>query len=538
MRIVGYLAAALTGMGLIGWINPAGDFPLNDDWQYAWPVKQLLEEGRLGFKGYFAPNILLQVLWGYLFCLPFDGFDYTYLRWSTLILAITGLWGLWRLTGAIGYSRQAQCLTTAALAFTPLYFVLSFSFMTDVPFLVLCLLTFLAYWQHLKTGRGGYLALAILCAIAAFLIRQPGLLLLPAMGLARLFISQDRQSLLLTIGLTGIALLSYLLLEKGIKPALGIDQNYVPVSVRYWEALVDSPRGFFTNQVKKAMQSLIFLGFFSMPFYPFLHGNIRRAGLYRFSMLFPILTINSLVFLFFWLRSEIFFPFGGNILDRGGLGPELLMDNITLQLSNTPEFPAFIFPILHGLAQLSISFLLALTLSQVPALRSHYRIFFLFLLLLNLFYLPLMSVFSYFDRYLLLSLLSLFVWLGFLISRSPPRRSAPLMYLPLLLMTVFTLLGAKDYMSWNRAKHQAYLYLEERGVGIKEMDAGYEYNGWYNFQPDWQIPAGLSEWWVESDRYVIAFGPVPGYRVITRVEYYRYLFARRDWIYVLERKGR
>ncbi|MCB9049304.1 MAG: hypothetical protein H6556_07710 [Lewinellaceae bacterium] len=35
--------------------GPEGDFPLNDDWQYAYLTRQLLETGALEMQGYFAP---------------------------------------------------------------------------------------------------------------------------------------------------------------------------------------------------------------------------------------------------------------------------------------------------------------------------------------------------------------------------------------------------------------------------------------------------------------------------------------------------
>jgi hypothetical protein len=64
------------GAGLIFFTNPDGNFPLHDDWQYAYPVKTLLENGQLEFQGIFAPNILLQIGWGYVFSLPFGGFSF------------------------------------------------------------------------------------------------------------------------------------------------------------------------------------------------------------------------------------------------------------------------------------------------------------------------------------------------------------------------------------------------------------------------------------------------------------------------------
>ena len=66
-------------------VNPIGDFPLNDDWAYGGAVRTLIQEGDFRLSGWTATNLLGQVLWGALFCLPL-GFSFTALRVSTLVL--------------------------------------------------------------------------------------------------------------------------------------------------------------------------------------------------------------------------------------------------------------------------------------------------------------------------------------------------------------------------------------------------------------------------------------------------------------------
>ncbi|MEH2041994.1 hypothetical protein [Nostoc sp.] len=66
-------------------VNPLGNFPLNDDWAYGQSVQSLVEKGNLKISPWSAANLLSQVFWGALFCLPF-GFSFTALRFSTLTL--------------------------------------------------------------------------------------------------------------------------------------------------------------------------------------------------------------------------------------------------------------------------------------------------------------------------------------------------------------------------------------------------------------------------------------------------------------------
>ena len=76
-------------LGLI-WIcmillaNPIGDFPLNDDWAYGYSVQHLLQHGELRFSDWTATNLLGQVVWGALFCLPL-GFSFTALRYRAAL---------------------------------------------------------------------------------------------------------------------------------------------------------------------------------------------------------------------------------------------------------------------------------------------------------------------------------------------------------------------------------------------------------------------------------------------------------------------
>ena len=67
-------------------VNPIGEFPLNDDGLYShWPLS-LMEGTNNDLQGALAPNLILQALWAYFFCELFDGFSFTALRFSTLFL--------------------------------------------------------------------------------------------------------------------------------------------------------------------------------------------------------------------------------------------------------------------------------------------------------------------------------------------------------------------------------------------------------------------------------------------------------------------
>ena len=83
---INLLTIVVIWIAMAALVNPVGDFPLIDDWVYAFAVKSVLETGHFQFLPFSSSaNVGPQVYWGALFCLPF-GFSFTALRVSTLTL--------------------------------------------------------------------------------------------------------------------------------------------------------------------------------------------------------------------------------------------------------------------------------------------------------------------------------------------------------------------------------------------------------------------------------------------------------------------
>ncbi len=155
-------------------LRPFQNTPFVDDWVYGWSVEHLLLTGELRILDNASSVNPVQVLWGALFCLP-TGFSFTMLRVSTWVLSAACLCGLRLLMSEIGVGRAQALLATATLALYPVYFVLSHTFMTDVPFL--CALVWFSYAaaRALRTERLGWLAVAVLFAALAIGIRPAGI---------------------------------------------------------------------------------------------------------------------------------------------------------------------------------------------------------------------------------------------------------------------------------------------------------------------------------------------------------------------------
>lgn len=524
---------------MLSWIGAAmavgleGDFPLNDDWQYAYPVKQWVETGQCSIKARFSPNILTQVAWGAMFCKLGGGFSFEYLRWSTWVAAGLGGLGFFRLLRQLGVSASMATTGTAVLLFSPLYFHLSFSFMTDVPFLALVIWAAWAGLRFQQSGRAQWLLLFVVFSLLAYLNRQPGILLFPAMG--GWYLLQQRGGIRgwLWAGLSvAVAAGAYLLLENAVKPWLGISDNYLPVSGQLLQQIQEAPLNVIAQLTRQSFKSWVYLGAFCLPVLPFLWSRVWAAGLLRFWPLTGILAANAGLLIAQHYAGHIF-PYGGNILYNWGLGPELLGDAYTFQLRNTPQLPVWMMYGLGYISQLSASLLTWVGLSAWRELNQKQQDFFLFLLLLNLANFLAMSVTGFFDRYMLMSVASAVLFLATL----APKPQAWFKGAALLIFALFSMLATHDYLVWNRARAQAFEWLQRNDIHMQRVDAGYEYNGWHHYRPERKGQPGKSWWWVDDDEWMITFGPRPGYAMQAGFAYRRWLWGDRpDRVWVLRRE--
>ena len=152
-------------------IDPRGDFPLNDDWAFGLPVKALVEHGSVRFTEWTCPSLITQMGWGRVFCLP-GGFSFSALRLSTLTLGLVALVTQYFLLRRVGASPAVALVGTWALGANPIFFSLSYTFMTDVPFLGLMNLAVFFLFRGLDRGRDGDLWAGLLLALLAMFIRQ------------------------------------------------------------------------------------------------------------------------------------------------------------------------------------------------------------------------------------------------------------------------------------------------------------------------------------------------------------------------------
>jgi Dolichyl-phosphate-mannose-protein mannosyltransferase len=144
--------------------QPYANMGVCDDWPYILMVQKLAATGHVAYNGWAAPMIGWQLYLGAAFVKLF-GMSATTVRMSTLVVAMMLAFLLQRTLVRANINERNATIATLALVLSPLYLVLSVTFMTDIEglfALVLCLYACLRALQA-KSSRAaiGWLLLGI-----------------------------------------------------------------------------------------------------------------------------------------------------------------------------------------------------------------------------------------------------------------------------------------------------------------------------------------------------------------------------------------
>jgi len=545
MRI--FLVLSFVWWFMVFLVNPVGNFPLNDDWAYGRLVKILLEEGKWRMEGPLNVPFIAQGLWGALFSVPF-GFSFTALRFSTLLLGWMGVLAAYGFLREIGAGRRVASVGALAIAVNPIYFSLSHTFMTDVPFFAFAILSFFFLVRGMNRNQFSLICAGSFLGAVATLIRQMGLVIPFSFGLGVLVKKDFRFKEAWKIAVPFLLMLGPFFLY-GLW--LSVTQGGYPLS--YYDRIHDwffilfqnlFDHVFFQEFFENLWIATVYLGLFLIPFLVLKGIDSVRSRHQSLSTLLTGILFAGMAAV--TVVGKKWMPLSNNILFEGGIGPVTVKDVYVMGLEHVPTFPKVFWTIVTLLGLLGGALLVFLMVLRTCALwfgkekRDSERWKGIlcwsasFLCLLP--YLP-----TWFhDRYLLFPLPLL---MGAVVSgkvKTPPRpgRSALLGAIILLVLwAAFSVATTHDYLSWNRARWEALQYLtEEMKINPKEIDGGYEFNGWFGYQYRYQPQKGKSWWWIEDDRYVISLGPLPGYEEIGGYPYARWFpFAGEGHVLILRR---
>lgn len=528
-------------------VNPTGEFPLNDDWSFSRAVQSLIDHGRLQFTGLDSMTLIAQVFWGALFCLPF-GFSFTALRLSTLVLGLVGIFVTYGLFREVKTNRTTALLAALTVAINPLYFELSFTFMTDVPFFAFSMLSILFLMRGIRQESNIELLAGNLFVCLAILIRQLGIIIPLSFGIAYLakngVTRKTLQTALLPIVLSVSILIAY---QIWMQSTTGLS----PLYNRGYDSIFESSTGFLQAiklLVYRFLVELTYLGLFTLPFLIILTINKWKTASHRGRLLsvltssgFFVAVMGALI----WKNRTM--PLSGNVLFDIGLGPATLRDVYNLGLPHLSNAPKALWLVITTAGAFGGALMLRylfsalaqvlLKLSKFESIADKWPLI-LFLSACTS-YSVLIGVIGFFDRYLIpllpLSMIAMITTgnsFKLRVSRSPVFIAAVLLFV----YGFFALGATHDYLSWNRSRWKALHYLmEEAHISYKNIDGGYEFNGWYSFDAKYRVNPSKSWWWVDNDDYIISFGPMIGYSEMKRYPYKRWIPFGQGNIFVLHR---
>ena len=535
-------------LGAAAVCGPWGNFPLNDDWQYARTARTFAATGRIVVDTPAAPALVGQTLLAAPVIRLF-GFSHTALRFLTLALAALGLWCLDRLLRDAGCPPGARLVPLLVLALNPLFFYLSSTFMTEiyghVPALFAAVL-----WFHGRSrsgpGRpavetGVALAVGALMG-AAFWTRQTCVVWFAALAAAtvgRLVLDRDWPSLRRSL----------LPLLAGAAVCGAMIALYFP-----WIRATGNVRPQFTSPLAQLasfdgqawiVQPIMFvayMSFFLLPLLllvrvraPFWPQAGCAAALLLASYLGSVFIATSLgpVSLSPIAYPKSSFPYLPTLFYNVGVGPMTLAQS--LDTRSFPHWPREVFKAVHMVSVLAVA-LWGLLIPRLIAFLRHGRrqaveIFLFGAIGAGLFLALTIQAFQMqvFDRYhlpgVIGGVLALGVFLGFDATGESARRrweTWPALVTGLAL-SLFTVAGVHDHFRWNDARWELVREYLARGQSSLRLHGGYEVNAWLNFDafqdgaPDYQCAFPGS--YCAGDTWLIGMAPPgAGYRAVRSIQ--------------------
>ena len=525
-------------------VQPIGEFPLNDDWSWSLTAKRLAEGGGYHPTGWTEMTLLTHALWGALFCLP-NGFSFTALRFSTLVLSLAGTVAMYGLIRQLQRPRLLAVICAATLAFNPIHFALSNTFMADVPFTTLAILSALFFVRHLQKESDADLLIGTAFALAATLSRQMGLCLPLAFGVTLCLQHGLSRQWMIRAALPAIVcIVTLVTFQYWLKVTGKIPPNTLRTE-RLWAVLSD-PMRIPLNVAYFGWSMLMYLGCFLLPIT--LPAILNRQRVASGSA--PCLPARIALFFFLLACAARFFfvpslmPVHNNVIIPQGIGPATLRDTFDLHLPHLPALPTVFWLLVTALSLLGAAILVFSTTRIIVELFPKGRfdrsrangVAGVFFLLVAVVYLIPFLLSGFFDRYLIpvTAFLAAFLaasleWRGFRIARGS--------WLAAILLLVgtgaFAIAGTRDYLEWNRTRWQAvHELLAQKEVKPENVDGGFEFNGWYKFDKAAQTNGGVT-----NATYVIAFGEIEGYEPVGRYGYQHWMPRFDGKILVLKRKS-
>jgi len=528
------LAAALLAIVLV---DPRGEMPLNDDWSFALATWHFADTGEFRFARMTAMSLRAQVVWGALWT-NIAGESFEVLRYSTLTLSVLTILILQALMRFLGWSAWQRRVVSLTLFFSPVFFALSFTYMTHIPYVFLSVCAMYCWLRAYRGGGWLWFGLGLIAAFASCFVRQTGVVNL-ALPLVSILLAREERprewKRFLVATCTALAAFAALYLMTDV--------------LKGYPQQLDQHTGLWSAGMGQRI-----LLFFSI-LHQYVVQNFSHSAVHFFPLslaaVVALLASRSksriltalLAFPFFlWLAVEsvgyqrpMMFHHRGNILANFSIGPHTLVDTFVWEMPYPFRLSWIGVAVLTYLSAVTGAVLLALCgTAAIGAVRRRLPPELLFPLAQILAgTLILVASGIYFDRYALDALWALVLFVPPLIEWTKGLRR--LAVVTLIVVALFSVGATQDYLAWNRARWVAFHTLRANGITLQKMDGGYEINQFLVGGFDGPLSLGRANFSVTDDRYVLTFRPVEGYRTLAVVPYQGFFGLHEGGVFILER---
>jgi hypothetical protein len=517
-------------------IRPHGNFPLDDDWDFALPTWHFARTGQFHFSRFTAVSLRALVVWGAMWTRAF-GESFEVLRASTLALSGATIVLVNHILVRAGIARSLRLVATLAFMFHPIFIWASCTYMTEVPYVFASMLTFLFFYRGIAEERIGFIVAGCVAALVASFVRETGVEMLGAALVVLLIVKpRHRRAAAITIALA-IALFAAIFFLKrewliGSPDELG---NHFKMWTEPTFRTPEQIALIADYTTWNAQNIALFFLPLSLTLIIARRRWSRRETLLAGIIAVPIfLRVNDAIargvpMPYFSLSGNFML---GNILTNWGLGPPTLSE----VWSRAYDYP-FAASMPWRLALTWGSALLAALVVATIVINVARRPT-PFALLAAAFAAAgtagLYASGTYVDRYAWDSAWSV----GLLLPLFVPwdrRVARAIAITALVAIMTFDIGSMQEYFSWNRARWTAYRELLARGVPPADIDGGSEPFSFYELAGATQKQRRQLIFAHPPQRYLISFHPLRGTRIEKEIPFEGWFGRHRGVVYVLRR---
>jgi hypothetical protein len=550
-------ALVVFGVCLVA-IRPLGNYPLNDDWQYARASRLFVETGKIKIDTPIAPALVGQMLMAYP-VIRLLGMNHAYLRVLTWLMAAVSLFCVDRLLAIAGVMPWRRMFALVLLILNPLFLYFSNTFMTEVYGFAPALVAAVVYFESRRRGEGGagwWIAIALL-SIFAFWTRQFAAAVFPTI-VVTWFSSDSRKrwqpvvwsSFIFALGIAGY--FAWVRLSGNFGFAFGdpLTRMFQVAGVAW---------GVETGA------SIVYLTAFFLPMLILMaRSSWRDRSAYVVGAVCVVCAfITRAAFrssapsdLEFGGWTHRVFPYVTNVIFRTGVGPVTLDDVFHQAAMSRPGWTGSVWTWIEWIL-LFATFFWGFAFRRIwqvctrPAQKSLQREIALFSLVWATISWVL-TVQAYrlqvFDRYyfplvLCFSILLPLLWPA----RAEGTRTWT--YVTAIVSAAalgwFSIAGLHDHFRWNDARWNLAQYAFGNGVSPANLAGGFEVNGWLNYdnfqrnhgQMSLNCRVDYDDFFCLDATYRIGMNPIRGYQELKQ-EQPRYWLAAGPPVRLLKMSGK